>query len=155
MTSPSGSTQPNSYDIVDTEYFSLKKLVPSGNLSAMDAKKIKNFDKITPAFTKGELPNGKKIRGQGTAPWKVMFLEGPTSTKFAPSQTQWATRIPTAYNADTLGTRPDLIKRPIDSWAGTAQSRVQGKSSHPRHSIDRHYRCCDGDRSRGRLQISR
>ena len=25
-------TQPNSYDIVDTEYFSLKKLVPAGNL---------------------------------------------------------------------------------------------------------------------------
>src|ERR1700741_2001996 len=38
-------TQPNSYDIVDTEYFSLKKLVPSGNLLAMDAKKIKLFDK--------------------------------------------------------------------------------------------------------------
>src|SRR5260370_29627399 len=30
-------TQPNSYDVVDTEYFSLKKLVPSGNLLAMDA----------------------------------------------------------------------------------------------------------------------
>jgi putative spermidine/putrescine transport system permease protein len=46
----------------------------------MDAKKIKNFDKITPVFAKGELPDGKKIGGQGTAPWKVMFLEGPTST---------------------------------------------------------------------------
>jgi putative spermidine/putrescine transport system substrate-binding protein len=61
-------TQPNSYDIVDTEYFRLKKLVPSGNLSAMDAKKIKNFDKITPVFTKGELPNGKKIGGQVRRP---------------------------------------------------------------------------------------
>ena len=42
----------------------------------MDAKKIKHFDKITPVFTKGELPNGKKIGDQGTAPKKVMFLEG-------------------------------------------------------------------------------
>src|SRR5271155_3939697 len=44
-------TQPNSFDILDTEYFSLKKLVPSGNILAMDAKKIKEFDNITPIFT--------------------------------------------------------------------------------------------------------
>jgi putative spermidine/putrescine transport system substrate-binding protein len=122
-------TQPNSYDIVDTEYFSLKKLVPAGNLLAMDVKKIKNFDKITPVFTKGELPNGKKIGGQGTAPWKVMFLEGPTSTKFATSPTQWATLIPTVYNADTLGIRPDLIKRPINSWAELLNPEFKGKAA--------------------------
>ena len=39
----------------------------------MDAKKIKQFDNITPVFTKGELPNGKKIGDQGTAPKKVMY----------------------------------------------------------------------------------
>ena len=69
-------TQPNSFDILDTEYFSLKKLVPSGNILPMDAKKIKEFDNITPIFTKGQLPNGKVIGDQGTAPKKVMFLEG-------------------------------------------------------------------------------
>src|SRR5215831_3988619 len=58
-------TQPNSFDIVDTEYFSLKKLVPSGNLLAMDGAKIKNFDKITPVFTKGALPSGKVIGSMG------------------------------------------------------------------------------------------
>jgi putative spermidine/putrescine transport system substrate-binding protein len=31
-------TQPNSFDIVDTEYFSLKKLIPAGTLAGMDAK---------------------------------------------------------------------------------------------------------------------
>jgi putative spermidine/putrescine transport system substrate-binding protein len=31
-------TQPNSFDIVDEEYFSLKKVIPSGNLLGMDAK---------------------------------------------------------------------------------------------------------------------
>ena len=41
-------TQPNSFDIVDTEYFSLKKLIPAGTLAGMDAKKIKLADKITP-----------------------------------------------------------------------------------------------------------
>ena len=31
-------TQPNSFDVLDTEYFSLKKIVPSGNILALDAK---------------------------------------------------------------------------------------------------------------------
>ncbi len=52
-------TQPNSFDVLDTEYFSLKKLVPSGNILGLSAKKIKEFDNITPVFTKGELPSGK------------------------------------------------------------------------------------------------
>jgi putative spermidine/putrescine transport system substrate-binding protein len=119
-------TQPNSFDVLDTEYFSLKKLVPSGNILGMDANKIKNFDKITPVFTKGELPNGKKIGDQGTAPKKVMFVEGQNSTKFATSPTQWVTLIPTVYNA---GIRPDLIKRPINSWAELLNPEFKGKAS--------------------------
>ena len=99
-------TQPNSFDMLDTEYFSLKKLVPSGNLLGMDANKITNFDKITPVLTKGELPNGTKIGDQGTAPKKVMFLEGAHSTKFSANPTEWVSLIPTTYNADTLGIRP-------------------------------------------------
>lgn len=122
-------TQPGSYDLVDTEYFSLKKLVPSGNLLAMDANKIKLFDKITPVFTKGELPSGKTIGDQGTAPKKVMFLEGQRSTKFSSSPTEWATLIPTVYNADTLGIRPDLIGRPIESWAELLNSQFKGKAA--------------------------
>ena len=54
-------TQPNSFDMLDTEYLLLKKIVPSGNLRGMDTKKIKHSDKIMPIFTKGELPDGKKI----------------------------------------------------------------------------------------------
>jgi putative spermidine/putrescine transport system substrate-binding protein len=122
-------TQPNSFDILDTEYFSLKKLVPSGNILSLDAKKIKEFDNITPIFTKGELPNGKKIGDQGTAPKKVMFLEAENSTTFAKEPTQWVTLIPTVYNADTLGIRPDLIKRPIESWAELLNPEFKGKAS--------------------------
>ncbi len=58
-------TQPNSFDILDTEYFSLKKLVPSGNILPMDAKKIKEFDNITPIFTKGKLPERQGHRRPG------------------------------------------------------------------------------------------
>ena len=122
-------TQPNSFDILDTEYFSLKKLVPSGNILPMDANKIKEFNNITPVFTKGQLPNGKVIGDQGTAPKKVMFVDGEHSSKFSATPTQWVTLIPTVYNADTLGIRPDLIKRPISSWAELLNPEFKGKAS--------------------------
>ncbi|PSJ19453.1 ABC transporter substrate-binding protein, partial [Halomonas sp. ND22Bw] len=35
-------TAPNSFDLIDTEFFSLKKIVPTGNLKGIDTKKIKN-----------------------------------------------------------------------------------------------------------------
>jgi putative spermidine/putrescine transport system substrate-binding protein len=72
---------------------------------------------------------GKTIGDQGTAPKKVFYLEGPTSTKFSSSPTQWITLIPTVYNADTLGIRPDLIKRPISSWSELLNPEFKGKAS--------------------------
>src|SRR3954465_11681316 len=122
-------TQPNSFDVLDTEYFSLKKLVPSGNIFALDSKKIKQFDNITPVFTKGQLPNGKKIGDQGTAPWKVIYLEGANSKKFSTKPTEFVTLIPTVYNADTLCIRADLIKRPISSWSELLNPEFKGKAS--------------------------
>jgi len=121
-------TAPNSFDLIDTEYFSLKKIIPTGNLMGIDTKRIKNADKITSLFTKGEV-NGKKVGDQGTAPKKVMFLEGGKSKAFAKSPTQYMTLIPTTYNADTLGIRPDLIKRPIDSWKELLNPEFKGKAS--------------------------
>ncbi|KQP50869.1 extracellular solute-binding protein [Methylobacterium sp. Leaf108] len=121
-------TQPNSFDIVDSEYFSLKKLIPSGNMMGMDARRIKQADNITSVFTKGEL-NGKKIGDQGTAPKKVFYLEGQSAKTFATSPTEWITLIPTTYNADTLGIRPDLIKRPITSWKELLNPEFKGRAS--------------------------
>src|SRR6202158_5911893 len=122
-------TQPNSFDVLDTEYFSLKKLVPSGNIFALDAKRIKEFDNITPVFTKGQLLNGKKIGAQGTAPWKVLYLQGANSKTFSKTPTEFVTLIPTVYNADTLGIRPDLIKRPIASWTELLNPEFKGKAA--------------------------
>ena len=68
-------TAPNSFDLIDTEYFSLKKIVPTGNLKGIDTKRIKNADKITTLFTTGMVA-GKAVGDQGTAPKKVIYLEG-------------------------------------------------------------------------------
>nr|WP_157505786.1 PotD/PotF family extracellular solute-binding protein [Geminicoccus roseus] len=121
-------TQPNSFDLVDTEYFALKKLVPAGNLMGMDAKRIKLVDKLAPAITKAEI-DGKKIGDQGTAPKKVFYLDGQYSKQFSDTPTEWITLIPTTYNADTLGIRPDLVGRPIESWAELLNPEFKGKAS--------------------------
>jgi putative spermidine/putrescine transport system substrate-binding protein len=121
-------TQPNRFDILDSEYWMLKKIVPSGNLQGMDTSRIKLFDKITTVFTKGEV-NGKKIGDQGTAPIKVSYLEKQNGKSFASSPSQWLTLIPTVYNADTLGIRPDLIGRPIRNWHELLNPEFKGKAS--------------------------
>lgn len=121
-------TQPNSFDLIDTEYFSLRNIVPTGNLKGIDAKRVKNADKITSLFTTGVV-NGKPVGEQGTAPKKVIFLEGQNSKVFASEPTEWMSLIPTTYNADTLGIRPDLIGRPIDSWAELLNPEFKGKTS--------------------------
>jgi putative spermidine/putrescine transport system substrate-binding protein len=121
-------TAPNSFDLIDTEYFSLKKILPTGNLLGIDTRRIKNADKITTLFTKGEVA-GKKVGDQGTAPKKVMYVEKPDAKTFAASPTQFMTLIPTVYNADTLGIRPDLIKRPIESWKELLNPEFKGKAA--------------------------
>ncbi len=123
-------TQPNQYDIFDGEYFSLPLVIPSGNLQPIDVKRIKEFDKITPIFSTGELYPGAKVNtSQGTAPRKVMFLKDQNSTELATEPTNWATMIPFQYNADTLGYRPDLVGRKIESWAELFNPEFRGKTS--------------------------
>ena len=121
-------TAPNSFDLIDSEYFSLKNIVPTGNLKGIDTKRIKNADKITTLFTTGKVA-GKLVGDQGTAPKKVIYLEGEHSKKFASQPTQFMSLIPTVYNADTLGIRPDLIKRPINSWAELLNPEFKGKAA--------------------------
>ena len=121
-------TQPNSFDLVDTEYFSLPKLVPSGNLMGMDAKKIELADKITPVLTKGTI-DGKDIGNQGTAPWKTFYLEGKHSKSFAKSPTGFMTLIPTTYNANSLGDRPDMIDGDVKHWSMLLDPKLKGKTA--------------------------
>ena len=121
-------TQPKSFDIADIEYFTLKKVWPSGNMQPMDIKKLKYFDKIVGIFKDGKLTPTSKI-AQGTAPHTVGFTDGPNSKKFSNSQTDWFTMVPTIYNADTLGIRPDIIGRPIESWTELLNPEFKGKAS--------------------------
>ena len=122
-------TQPQSIDIADIEYFFQHFLLPKGTLHPMEAKKIKLWDKVVPIFSKGEYPDGRKVSTQGVLPFEVQYLEKPGDKKFATKPTEYITGIPTVYNADTLGIRPDLAKRKIESWAELLNPEWKGKAS--------------------------
>ena len=121
-------TQPNSYDIADIEYWILKKVFPAGVIQPMDTKKLTYYDKIVPLFKNGKLTPDSEI-AQGTAPHTVGFVEGKDSKTFAKSETEWFTMVPTIYNADTLGIRPDLVGREISTWADILDPAFKGKTS--------------------------
>ena len=122
------ATQPDSFDIADIEYWICKKVWPTGNLQAMDTTKIANYDKIVGIFRNGKL-TPESVIAQGTAPHTVGFTSGPGGKDFVAEESGWMTLIPTIYNADTLGIRPDLIGRPIETWAELLNPEFKGKAS--------------------------
>jgi len=122
------ATQPDSFDIADIEYWICKKVWPTGNLQAMDTSKIQNYDKIVGIFRDGKLTPESTI-AQGTAPHTVGFVEGVDGKEFVDNESGWMTLIPTIYNADTLGIRPDLIGRPISNWKELLNPEFKGKAS--------------------------
>jgi putative spermidine/putrescine transport system substrate-binding protein len=69
------------------------------------------------------------MSAQGTAPHTVGFVEAPDDRVFASGEAAFMTLIPTTYNADTLGIRPDMIGRPIESWAELLNPEFAGKAS--------------------------
>ena len=121
-------TQPKSFDVADIEYFTLKKVWGAGNMQPMDISRLQKFDKIVGIFKDGKLTPTSKI-AQGTAPHTVSFVENPGDKQFAAGMTNWYTMVPTIYNADTLGIRPDLIGRPIGSWTELLNPEFKGKAS--------------------------
>ena len=122
------ATQPDSFDIADIEYWICKKVWPTGNLQAMDTSRIANYDKIAGTFLSGKLTPTSEI-AQGTAPHTVGFTSGVDGTDFVQEESGWMTLIPTIYNADTLGIRPDLIGRPITKWSELLNPEFAGKAS--------------------------
>ena len=121
-------TQPNSYDIADIEYWILKKVYPTGVIQPMETSKLKFYDKVVPLFKTGKLLPDSVI-AQGTAPHTVGYVESKDAKTFASGETELFTMMPTIYNADTLGIRPDLVGREITSWADIMDPAFKGKTS--------------------------
>ena len=122
-------TQPKSIDINDLGTFLLYYFVGRNIVQPIPASKYKYWDKTLPLFTKGEYADGRKVSTQGTSPMKVQYYDSAEGKKFATQPTEWLTGIPTMFNADTLGVRPDLIGRPVESWKELLNPEFKGKAA--------------------------
>jgi len=122
-------TQPNTVDIADLEYWAVQKVFPRGVMQGIDLSRIDRWGDIVPIFTEGKYPDGGDVSRQGTLPYEVQYTESGEATQFADGQTGWATLLPQIYNADTLGIRPDVIGRPIESWSELFNSEFSGRTA--------------------------
>ena len=104
---------------------------------------------------RAQLPSGKVIGDQGTAPKKVMFLEGENSTKFATTRDAVGHADPHRLQRRHAGHPPRPHQASDRQLEGAAEPRVQGQGRHPQHPLDRHHGRGDGGGVDRRLQISR
>ena len=121
-------TQPESLDIADTEFFFLMYTVPRGIIQPVDLTKYKWWDKVVPIFTKGSIPTAGRSRARASTRTRCSMSRGRTR-EFHDGPTGFATAIPTVYNADTLGIRPDLLGREVTSWAELLNPEFKGRTA--------------------------
>lgn len=119
--------QPETIDIADLEFWALQRIWRSQKLQPVETAKIGNWNKIIPLFREGKNFDGSDMSRQGTMPFEVQYIAAAGDTGFAAAPTALATMMPTIFNADTLGIRPDLIGREIDSWAELLNPEFKGK----------------------------
>jgi putative spermidine/putrescine transport system substrate-binding protein len=119
---------PKSIDIADSEIWQTKVYVPLGVTQAVDVKKIKLWDQITPLYKEGKFA-GKEVSREGDSPYEIMYRAATDAKEFHDGPTEWATFMPGVYNADTLGIRPDLVGRPVTKWGDLFSSDFKGKAA--------------------------
>ncbi len=123
-------SQSSAIDCADVSIVFMKYLIGRGILQTIPVANVKHFDKTIPVFTKGEYPDGRKASRQGAMPLNVLYATSATGDKATDgTPTEWLTGVPTITNADTLGIRPDLIGRPITSWADLLSPEFKGKTA--------------------------
>ena len=122
-------SQSSAIDVGDVSIVFMKYVVGRDVLQAIPVSKYKYWDQTIPLFTKGVYPDGRKASTQGVAPYSVLYATGADGQKFSKGPSDWLTGIPTITNADTLGIRPDLVGRPISSWADLISPEFKGRAA--------------------------
>ena len=121
-------TRPKTLDVLDLDYGHVRSLSRMGMLKVIESKRLKYFDELSPIFTTGALA-GRKLSTHGGAPFLITFLESSKGSKFTDKPTEWMALVPTVFNADTLGIRPDFIKRPIRNWHELLNPEFKGRTA--------------------------
>lgn len=122
------ATRDDPFDIFQGEYWMASRLVQGGRLQAIDAERIRHFDKVLPIYTEGRI--GEHTMGrQGIAPVSVQFVDDRRGRQAGDRPTRWLSLLPLACNADTLGVRPDLTGRPITHWRFLLDPDYRGRAA--------------------------
>ncbi|HWK45210.1 MAG TPA: PotD/PotF family extracellular solute-binding protein [Stellaceae bacterium] len=122
-------SQSSAIDIADVSLVYTRYLVGRNVLQTLSPSKLKNFDATLPLFTKSEYPDGRKASTQGVSPYTILYATDAEGQTFSKTPTDFLTVLPTITNADTLGIRPDLIGRPVTSWADLISPDFKGKTA--------------------------
>src|SRR5258707_2416240 len=122
-------TQPDSIDIADVSINVVPDIMKRKTGLPIPVSKYKWWDTSMPLFTKGEYPDGRKASVEGGAPIKFQYYADKDASKLSPTPTDYLTSIPSLTNADTLGIRPDLVGRKIESWAELINPQFKGKAA--------------------------
>jgi putative spermidine/putrescine transport system substrate-binding protein len=123
-------SQSSAIDCADISLVYMRYLIGRGVLQAIPLSKFKYWDKTIPLLTKGEYPDGRKAPQQGITPTMILYATGPDGQKVTDgTPTEFVTAIPTVTNGDTLGIRPDLTGRKVESWADLLSPDFKGKAA--------------------------
>jgi len=119
--------QPETIDIADMGNPSLKYFVGKDTLMPIPINEYKWWDKTLPLWVDGTYANGEQASRQGFAPILSAYYADETGLEWSETPTDWLVSIPLVTNADTFGIRPDLINRPIESWAELFNPEFSGR----------------------------
>jgi len=123
-------SQANSMDCADVSLTYMRYVIGRNVLQAIPLAKFKYWNETIPLFTKGEYPDGRKAPQQGITPTMILYATGPDGQKVTNgTPTDYVTGIPTVTNGDTLGIRPDLVGRKINSWADLISPEFKGRAA--------------------------
>jgi putative spermidine/putrescine transport system substrate-binding protein len=123
-------SQASAIDCADVSLTYMRYLIGRDVLQTIPVSKFKYMDQTMPLFTKGEYPDGRKIAQQGITPNMILYATDATGQKATGGPTtEWLTGIPTVTNGDTLGIRPDLVGRKVDSWADVLSPDFKGRAA--------------------------
>jgi len=124
-----GLNQPKGADLFEPPFMTMKVMWPSGNFQAWDTTKLPEWDAVVDLYKESGKIWPDAWYGDGQNPSSVGYTSGPDAKDFVkPGSTKWITNHPVLHNADTLGIRPDVIGRPIDSWKEIINSEFSGRA---------------------------
>lgn len=125
-----GLTQPKSAEMFEPPYMLMKFMWPSGNFQAWDTEKLPQWANVVDLYKASGKIWPDAWLGDGQRPNSVSYTSDIDATDFvAPESTKWVTNHPVLHNADTLGIRPDIIGRPIESWKEIINPEFAGRAA--------------------------